>query len=87
MSPIRQTLARRPRRPLLHSFHFIFTCKPASHTHLSSWVEALEPGRARRTFFQHLQAVTTYWHFETWAGLMDFMMQGLEIGPYAVQKS
>jgi hypothetical protein len=42
---------------------------------------------ARRTFFQHLQALTTYWHFETWAGLMDFMMRGLEIGPYAVQKS
>ena len=42
---------------------------------------------ARRTFFQHLQAVTTYWHFETWAGLMDFRMQGLEIGPYAVPKS
>lgn len=42
--------------------------------------------RARRTFFQHLQAVTTCCHFEIWAGLMDFMMQGLEIGPYAAQK-
>jgi hypothetical protein len=40
----------------------------------------------RRTFFQHLQALTTYLHFETWERLMDFMMQGLEIGPYAVQK-
>jgi hypothetical protein len=41
----------------------------------------------RRTFFQHLQALTTYLHFETWEKLMDFMMQGLEIGPYAPQKS
>ena len=42
---------------------------------------------ARRRFFQHLEALTTYWHFETWERLMDFMMRGLEIGPYAVQKS
>jgi hypothetical protein len=42
---------------------------------------------ARRTFFQHIQALTTYLHFETWERLMDFMMRGLEIGPYAVQKS
>jgi glutathione S-transferase len=41
----------------------------------------------RRTFFQHLRALTTYLHFETWERLMDFMMRGLEIGPYAVQKS
>ena len=42
---------------------------------------------ARRRFFQHIQALTTYLHFETWERLMDFMMRGLEIGPYAVQKS
>jgi hypothetical protein len=42
---------------------------------------------ARRTFFQHIQALTTYLHFQTWERLMDFMMQGLEIGPYAVQTS
>ena len=41
----------------------------------------------RRRFFQHIEALTTYPHFETWARLMDFMMRGLEIGPYAVQKS
>ena len=41
----------------------------------------------RRRFFQHLEALTTYWHFESWERLMDFMMRGLEIGPYAVQKS
>jgi hypothetical protein len=42
---------------------------------------------ARRRFFQHLEALTTYLHFESWERLMDFMMRGLEIGPYAVQKS
>jgi hypothetical protein len=33
------------RQVLLHNFHFLFTCKPSSHAHLSRWVEALEPGR------------------------------------------
>jgi hypothetical protein len=42
---------------------------------------------ARRRFFQHIEALTTYLHFESWGRLMDFMMRGLEIGPYAVQKS
>jgi len=42
---------------------------------------------ARRKFFQHLEALTTYLYFETWERLMDFMMRGLEIGPYAPQKS
>jgi hypothetical protein len=42
---------------------------------------------ARRKFFQHLEALTTYLYFETWERLMDFMMRGLEIGPYAVAKS
>ena len=42
---------------------------------------------ARRTFFEHLQALTTYWHFATWERLMDFMMQGLEIGPHAAPTS
>ena len=216
------------RQVLLHNFHFLFTCKPASHSHLSRWVEALEPGRdlhtlklrvkgksnrwehhqyrwanhvpltdsddtlkvnwcevtmtdgegallyrnafitdwkitpenvaglvvagrarwkienennnvlktkgyhlehnfghgkkhlasllmtmnllafglhtlleltdgsyrlirtavgARRKFFQHVEALTTYLYFETWERLMDFMMRGLEIGPYAPQKN
>ena len=42
---------------------------------------------ARRKFFQHLEALTTYIYFETWERLMDFMMRGLQIGPYANQKS
>lgn len=42
---------------------------------------------ARRKFFQHLEALTAYWFFENWEGLMDFMMRGQEVGPYAAQKS
>lgn len=42
---------------------------------------------ARRKFFQHLEALTAYLHFESWERLMDFMLRGLEIGPYAPQKS
>lgn len=41
----------------------------------------------RRRFFQHLEALTSYLHFESWERLMEFMMRGLEIGPYAAQKS
>ncbi len=43
--------ARQPfcRQGLLHGFHFLFTCKPTSHTHLAGWVEALEPGRDLHT--------------------------------------
>jgi hypothetical protein len=42
---------------------------------------------ARRRFFQHLEALTTYLYFETWERLMDFMMRGLKIGPYATAKN
>jgi hypothetical protein len=41
----------------------------------------------RRRFFQYLEALTCYWHFKRWERLMEFMMQGLEIGPYAVAKN
>jgi hypothetical protein len=42
---------------------------------------------ARRKFFAHLEALTAYWYFEGWEQLMDFMMRGQEVGPYAVQKN
>ncbi len=42
---------------------------------------------ARRKFFQHLEALTAYWFFENWEKLMDFMMRGQEVGPYAAPKS
>jgi hypothetical protein len=37
----------------------------------------------RQTFFDDLRALTRYMLFPHWAALMDFMMRGLEIGPYA----
>jgi hypothetical protein len=42
---------------------------------------------SRRRFFQHLEALTSYLYFGSWEALMDFMMRGLEIGPYAMAKS
>ena len=42
---------------------------------------------ARRKFFRHLEALTAYCYFQDWQHLMDFMMRGQEVGPYAVQKS
>jgi len=37
----------------------------------------------RKTFFDDLRALTRYQVFASWNDLMDFMMRGLEIGPYA----
>ncbi len=37
----------------------------------------------RKTFFDDLRALTRYMLFPSWDALMDFMMRGLEIGPYA----
>lgn len=37
----------------------------------------------RKTFFDDLRALTRYILFPNWNVLMDFMMRGLEIGPYA----
>lgn len=37
----------------------------------------------RQTFFDNLRALTRYMLFVDWDALMDFMMRGLEIGPYA----
>ena len=37
----------------------------------------------RQTFFDDLRALTRYMVFVDWDALMDFMMRGLEIGPYA----
>jgi hypothetical protein len=38
---------------------------------------------SRKTFFDDLRALTRYMLFPNWAALMDFMMRGVEIGPYA----
>jgi hypothetical protein len=57
------------------------------HTFLSFTDEHYRLIRAhlptRKTFFDDLRALTRYMLFPNWAALMDFMMRGLEIGPYA----
>jgi len=37
----------------------------------------------RRTFFEHIRALSLYIPFAGWSDLLDFMMKGLELGPYA----
>ena len=37
---------------------------------------------SRKTFFEHIRALLHYICFSRWEELMDFMMRGLEIGPY-----
>ena len=37
----------------------------------------------RQTFFDDIRALLRYMHFSSWEELLDFMMRGLEIGPYA----
>jgi hypothetical protein len=57
------------------------------HTFLSFTDEHYRLIRAtlpsRKTFFDDLRALTRYLFFPNWKALMDFMMRGLEIGPYA----
>jgi hypothetical protein len=57
------------------------------HTFLSFTDEHYRLIRAtlpsRKTFFDDLRALTRYMLFPNWAALMNFMIQGLEIGPYA----
>jgi hypothetical protein len=56
------------------------------HTFLSFTDEHYRLIRAtlptRQTFFDDLRALTRYLLFKNWDALMDFMMRGLEIGPY-----
>jgi hypothetical protein len=37
----------------------------------------------RQTFFDPIRCLSGYHCFPSWAAMMDFMMRGLEIGPYA----
>lgn len=57
------------RQALLHGFHFLFTCKPASHTHLYGWVEALQPGRDLHTLKRRVKGKSNRWehHQYRWA--------------------
>lgn len=57
------------------------------HTFLSFTDERYRIIRAdlptRKTFFDDLRALTRYILFPSWDALMEFMLRGLEIGPYA----
>jgi hypothetical protein len=54
------------RQVLLYSYHFLFTCKPTSHPHLSRWVEALEPGRDLHTRTLRTKGKSNRWEAHTY---------------------
>jgi len=58
-----------------------------THTFLAFRDESYRLIRAtlptRQTFFDDVRALLRYMCFPSWAAMMDFMMRGLEIGPYA----
>lgn len=54
------------RRVLLHRSHFIFTCKPDSHTHLTKWVGLLDEGRALRTVTMRSKDPKGHWEDHTY---------------------
>ena len=41
----------------------------------------------RKTFFEHVRTLTHYILFQSWNQMMDFMMRGLEIGPYTLPQA
>ncbi len=57
-----------------------------THTFLYYCDEAYRLIRAklssRKMFFEHIRALMLYIAFESWEAILDFMMRGLEIGPY-----
>ena len=57
-------------------FHTVLQLKDDSYR----LVRATLP--TRKTFFQDVRALTRYFYFPDWTALLDFMMRGLEIGPY-----
>ena len=61
------------------------------HSYLTFCDDAYKLIRAtlptRQTFFQDIRALMRYHCFPSWEAMMDFMMRGLEIGPYATQKA
>ncbi len=54
------------RRVLLQRSHFIFTCKPDSHTHLYSWIAGLEQNRDLRTLTMRLRDAKGHWEDHTY---------------------
>jgi hypothetical protein len=54
------------RRALLHNFHFIFVCKPESHTTLYKWVNLLQPESGLHTLKQHVKNAQGHWETHTY---------------------
>jgi len=54
------------RRVLLQRSHFIFTCKPDSHTHLYQWIGLLEDGRDVRTVTMRVKDAKGHWEQHTY---------------------
>ncbi len=73
-APLKATLlgddiyARQPmcRRALLNGFHFIFVCKPESHTTLYNWVNLLQPESGLHVFKQHVKNSKGHWETHTY---------------------
>ena len=53
------------RRALLHDFHFIFVCKPESHTTLYNWVNLLQPDSGLRELKQRVK-INGHWEHHTY---------------------
>jgi hypothetical protein len=53
------------RRTLLHGFHFLFTCKPESHSTLYQWVNLLQPGPDLGSMQLRVK-VGSQWHTHTY---------------------
>ena len=62
-----------------------------THTFLAYCDDAYRLIRAtlptRKTFFDDVRALLRYMCFPSWEAMLDFMMRGLEIGPYAVPEA
>ena len=53
------------RRALLQRYHFLFVCKPESHTHLYQWVGLLEAGRDLHTVTLRVKNNKNHWETHT----------------------
>lgn len=58
------------RRTLLYGFHFLFVCKPESHSTLYQWVNLLKPGPDLRTMKARVK-VGSQWHTYTYRWAND----------------
>ncbi len=54
------------RRVLLQGGHFLFTCKPDSHPHLTQWIALLEQGHPLRTVSLRVKDAKGHWEQHTY---------------------